>query len=406
LEVLISRVCSAFSNFKDQGNLGRVELVQLRKNKILKTAFLVVVLVITVFLIIACSSQSSSNHQPPLKNKGSLHTKGTNTPSKWKFPISILQGKFFKVGGWLSDEELVYITNNEQTSTLYSYHLSSGRSTPLFNSEYPIESVQISPTKKNILVRSAPSSYEGKITIIDLKGKEIYSQTFPSYELVFEWNPYQDSQILVSSFQEDWSFKVFLVDFEQKLTKELSLPQPFLKWIDKDRYIYLNWDNTQEKLFAPLMTRSLEDASEHTLFPNVYQFSAFKNVIMTITVNSKEESKAIYSFYDQKLNLTFEFSMPQLTKFSDWLVPFYDYNEPNRQFITLRPLKSTEADTYTKGFQLVSYNLKKQKSDVLLKGLENEPIALSPSGNECLYGNRFEKMIDLRSKRIMNIVKE
>lgn len=381
-------------------------MVLLRKNKILKTAFQAAVLVISVFLITACSLRSSSNHQSPLKNKGRPHVKATNTLSRWKLPISIPQGKFFKVGGLLSDDELVYITNSEHISTLYSYHLSSGKSTPLFKSEYPIGFVQISPTKKNILIQSAPSSYEGQITIIDLNGKELYSQTFPSYELAFEWNPYQDSQILVSSFQENWTFQVFLVDFERKLTKELSLPQPFFKWIDKERFIYLNWDNTQEKLFAPLMTGSLGDASEHALFPNVYQFSAFKNMIMTITVNSKEQSKAIYSFYDQKLNLTYEFSMPQLTKFSDWLVPFYDYNEPNQQFITLKPLKSTEADTYTEGFQLAAYNLKKHTSDILLNGLDNEPIALSPSGKECLYGTRFEKMIDLRTKRIMNIVKE
>jgi hypothetical protein len=289
---------------------------------------------------------------------------------------------------------------------LYRYHLSSGKSTPLFKSEYPIGDVQISPAKKNILIQSAPSSYEGKITIIDLQGNEKYSQTFPSYQLDFEWNPYQESQILISKFQEDWSFQVLLVDFEHKTTKELSLNQPFLKWIGKDQLIYLNWDPAQQKLFAPLMIHSLGDASEHPIFPKVFQFSAFKNILMTITVNSKEESKAIYSFYDQKFNQTYEFTIPQLTKFSDWLVPFYDFNELTQQFVTLRPLKSIEADTYTDGFQLVSYNLKNHKSDVLLNGLDNKPIAISPSGNECLYGNSLEKMIDLRTKKIMNLVKE
>jgi hypothetical protein len=378
----------------------------LRKNKIWKATFQVVISIISVFLINACSLQSNTNHQSPPKKDVRLHANKPNTSLKWKLPITVPEGEFFKVGGWLSDDELVYITNNEQTSTLYRYDLSSGKSKVLFKSEYPIGDVQISPSKKNILIQSAPSSYEGKISIIDIQGNEKYSQIIPSYQLAFEWNPYQESQVLISKFQEDWTFQVLLVDFERKMTKELSFPQPFLKWISKDELGYLNWDHNQQKLFAPLMFRSLEDASEQTIFPKVYQFSAFKNTMMTITVNTQEETKASYSFYDQKLHLIYDFTIPQLTKFSDWLVPYYDFNEAKQQFMTLKPLKSTEADTYNEGFQLVMYHLNSKKSTVLLDGLDNEPIALSPSVAACLYGNRYEKIIDLRTKRMMDIVKE
>ena len=386
--------------------MGRDELDPLRKNKFLKAAFQGVILVISVFLINACSLQTSSNQQSPPQKNGSSHAKTLHTPLKWKLPISIPEGELFKVGGWLSDNELIYITNNEQTSTLYRYDLFTGKSKRIFKSEYPIGSVEISPSKKNILIQSAPSSNEGKITIIDIQGNEKFSQIIPSHELAFEWNSYQESQVLITKFQEDWTFKVLLIDFENNITKELSLTQPFLKWISKDQLVYLNWDQNQQKLFAPLMIRSLGDASEHTIFPQVFQFSTFKNIIMTITVKTQEETKAQYSFYDQKLHLTYAFTIPQLTKFSDWLVPFYDFNESKQQFITLRPLKSTEADTYKEGFQLVAYQLKNRKNSVLLEGLDNEPIALSPSGDACLYGNRFEKIIDLRTKKITNIVKE
>ncbi|MDP4107159.1 MAG: hypothetical protein Q8935_19675 [Bacillota bacterium] len=381
-------------------------MVPLRKSKVLKGVFQVLILVISVFLINACSLQSNTNLLSPPKKVERSHANKPNHSFKWKLPISIPDGEFFKVGGWLSDDDLVYITNNEQTSTLYRYQLSSGKSKVLFKSEYPIGDVQISPSKKNILIQSAPSSYEGKITIIDAQGNEKYSQIIPSYQLAFEWNPYQETQVLISKFQEDWTFQVLLVDFEQKITKELSLPQPFLKWIGKDELGYLNWDHNQQKLFAPLVFRSLGDASVQTIFPKVFQFSAFKNMMMTITVKTQENTKANYSFYDQKLHLIYDFTIPQLTKFSDWLVPYYDFNEAKQQFITLRPLKSTEADTYKEGFQLVVYHLNSKNSTVLLDGLENEPISLSPSGDACLYGNRFEKIIDLPTKKITNIVKE
>ncbi len=388
---------------------GRIELIQLEKPKLMKFAVQVLIFVIAVLLLNACSSYTNSNAQSPPKNKGNLQTK-TSSPVKtqvnWKLPISIPEGEFFKVSGWLSEEELVYITNKEQTSTLYSYNLSSGRSKRLFKSEYPIGSVLISPTKKNILIQAAPSSYEAKITIIDLQGNEKYSQIIPSYELSFEWNPYHESEILISKFKEDWTFQVFLMDFERKVTKELSLPQPFLKWTGENQLAYLNWDNNNQKLFAPLMIQSLADANKQTVFPKVFQFSTFKNMLLTITVNEQEQTKANYSFYDQKLHLVYAFTIPQLAKFSDWLVPFNDFNESTHQFITFQPLESTDADTYTEGFQLASYELDNGKSSILFEGLDNEPLALSPSGKASLYGNRFEKLIDLRTRKITDVVKE
>jgi hypothetical protein len=127
---------------------------------------------------------------------------------------------------------------------------------------------------------------------------------------------------------------------------------------------------------------------------------------MAITVNKEDPTLATYSFYKTGRKEIFHFSTPQLSRFSDWLVPFYDFNEKNGEFITLSPLESGDADSYSKGFNLIIYNLKKQTSKTLLKGLKNEPLKCSPSGNDCLYGNNFEKIIDFNEKKIINIVQE
>jgi hypothetical protein len=39
-----------------------------------------------------------------------------------------------------------------------------------------------------------------------------------------------------------------------------------------------------------------------------------------------------------------------------------------------------------------------------LQDLKNEPILLSPSGEVALYGNRFEKIIDLKTKEVRELV--
>ncbi len=362
--------------------------------------------ILSIFLLNACSIHQ--NQQSSLKVKSHPQKSQISAKGKvnWKLPISIPDGEFFKIGGWLSQEKLLYITNKGQTSNLYSYHLTTGKSQLLYKSKYPIGAVQISPKKKFILIQSSPSSYEGKITIINVKGTEKYTQFIPSHELSFEWNPYKESEILVSKFNEDWSFQVSLVNFEKKMVKDLSVPQPFLKWVNQNKIAYLNWDINSQTLFAPLAVHSLTTGKDQTFFSKVYQFSTFPNTLMTITVNENDKSKAVYSFYDQTLNSINSFKLPQLAKYSDWLVPYYDYFEKNKQFWTFRPKKSTNVDSYTEGFQLGSYDLKSGKFTVILEGMNNEPILLSPNGEVCLYGNRFEKIIDLKTKKITKLVKE
>lgn len=379
-----------------------MELVQLGESVCRKQQLsAALMVVISILFLNGCSFQHNS-HLSPQKTPSSTSGKSRD----WKFPIAISNGKFLKVGGWLSDNQILYITNNKQTSSLYRYNLTSGKSTLLFKSEYPIGDIQVSPEGKFIFIQASSSPYQAKITVIDSKGNEKYTQLIPSHELAFDWNPYDEAEVLITIFQEDWSFKVSLLNIDQKMLKPLSLPQPFLKWMNQREIAYINWDASGRELFAPLIIHSLTNGKDQTVFPKVYQFSAFKNLLMTITVNSNEISKAKYSFFNSKLKLIASFDMPQLTKYSDWLVPFYDYNKKRKQFITFKPLKSTSADTYKQGFQLTLYNLANGNGSVLLKGLDNEPISFSPSGDACLYGNRFEKIIDLKTKKITKLVKD
>lgn len=382
-----------------------------KENTFTKYIFVVPVflLIISIFLLNACTiKESTTHHSSANQNTHSQKQTPPTTLDKenWKLPIAVPKGELYKVCGWLSNDQVLFITNQEQTSNLYSYNLVSGKSKVLYNSQDPIGTVQISPTRKYILIQTSPSTYEGKITIMDTKGKVKYSQIIVSHELAFEWNPYNDHKILISKFNEDWSFQLSLLNFEDHKIADLSLPQPFVKWIDQNRIAYLNWDNNSPSIFAPLLIYSFSDTKEVLAFSKIFQYSAFKNVLMTITVTEKDQSKAKYSFFDQKMQPIFSFSVPQLTKYSDWLVPYYDYNEYNKLFITFRPMNSMAADTYTEGFQLVSYNLVNGEDSVILEGLNNEPLTCSPSGKSCLYGNRFEKIIDLSTKKVEKLVKE
>lgn len=382
-------------------------MICLRKTKSLCGFSFVILVIITTLLLGACTKNTPEQTKPKIPAKNDRPKAPLNTvKEEWKLPISIQEGEFYKLAGWLSDSVVVYITNQEQTSNVYQYNLGTGKSELMYKSDSPIVTVQISPFKKYLLIHSSPSSYEGLMTIIDTKGTEIKKAAIPSYDLVFEWNPYDESKVLVSKFNEDWTFQVLEFNIKDSKQTELNLSQPFLKWIDEKQIAFLNWDDENPSLSAPLIIKGLENHVEKTVFSDVFQFSAFRNLLMTVSVQGQDQTKAVYSFFDNGLKEIFTFSTPILSRFSGWLVPFNDYNEAKKKFITLRPLESEEADSYTDGFELVSYELEKQSSTVIMDGLDNQPIAISPSGDALLYGNSLEKIIDLKSKKIVEIIKE
>jgi hypothetical protein len=363
-------------------------------------------MIMVIDLLLGACSNDQAHSKPATKDRTKTNT---NTVAKssddWKLPITVPQGNFFKIGGWFSDRQLVYITNLDQTSTVYVYNISTGKSDLLYKSENPIATVQISPSRKYLLIQSSPSTYQANVTIIDLKGTEILKKSFPSYELACEWNVFDETKLLVSIFNQDWTYKMVLFDLNNAHEAEVSLPQPFIKWIGKEKIAYLNWNKNNPELFAPVIEKNLRDEKEKTIIPSAIYFSAFQDFLLSITVNEHDSSKAAYSFYDNDQKRIYTFSIPQLTNYSDWLVPFYDYSESKKQFYTFRPLASGEADSYSKGFELVVYDLQNKNEKLIMEGMKNEPISLSPSGEACLYGNNLEKMIDLKTKKVYQLIK-
>lgn len=371
----------------------------------IKYMFQIMFLLIFVSLFSACTHQQDAKPSPS-KEIDKDHNKPFQPVEAWKLPIEIPEGEFYKIGSWFSDHQLLYITNLEQSSSVYFYNLLTGKSELLYKSEDPIVTLQVSPSKKNILIQTSPSTYEGQVIILSPEGSERIKKSFPSYELAIEWNPFNESEILISSFNEDWTYQMLLLNIEQSKTTELSIPQPFIKWIGKDEVAYLNWDETSPSLFAPLMLKKMGAESEEVLFNDVLQFSSYQNTLMTVTARDEEQLQASYRFYNKDKKQLFSFSIPHLTMFSGWLVPYHDFNESKGKFITFKPIKSVESDAYTEGFELVSYDINKGDSDMILQGQKNEPILLSPTGEAALYGNRFEKIINLETKEISELVEK
>jgi hypothetical protein len=372
---------------------------------IIKYIFQVSFLLLIVSFFSACTQQQEAKPKPSEEID-----KNSNPPSEpvesWKLPIEIPEGEFYKIGSWFSDHQLLYITNIEQSSSLYLYNLQTGTSKLLYKSEAPIVTLQVSPSKEYILIQTSPSTYEGQVTILSPEGTELMKHSFTSYELAFEWNPFNKFEILISSFNEDWTYQMLLLDIENSKTTELTLPQPFIKWIGIDEVAYINWDEASPSLFGPLMSKNVGTGEEKVIFSDILQFAAYHNILMTVAVRDEEQLQATYTFYNKDKKQLNSFSIPHLTMFSGWLVPYYDLNENAGKFITLKPIKSGEADAYSDGFELISYDINKGTSSLILQDLKNEPILLSPDSEAALVGNRYERIINLKTKEIFDLVEK
>lgn len=367
--------------------------------------FLLLFLLIFIILIVGCKQAEKTEIQPESKQEDQS-SEVSVSPAEYKkdriVPIKAIAGEFQGANGWLSDEIIVYTVNAGTKSSVYVYNLFTGEQNLLFESSAPIATVTISPTGKYVLIRSSPGTYENILTVVKGNGKVLMNESLSSFDLAVEWNPYNEESLLVSSFTEDWDFTSFHMDIETGSLQEIKIREPFAKWAKNGQLLFLGWDSEDPSLFAPLIMQSINGDNETEVMDNIFQFDAAKNRVMTITVPSDESEQAVYTFMDNNFRKLSSLTVPHLTRFSDWLVPYYDWAEGN--FITFQPLYSAESDMYAGGFQLIAFDSETGAKEVVMEGMENTPISCSPNGKACLAGFYLEELIILDSKEKVPLV--
>lgn len=367
----------------------------------------VILIIITSALALSGCTQKLEGSSNKKINHSMERTKELPAPSflgEEIVPIDISeQEEFYKSAGWLSESEILYITNKgEDTSLLYSYNLGTGKKTLIYRSEKPIITALPSPEREKVLIHSAASE-EGFLTIIDLSGEELYSTSIQSYEMTFEWNQFDENLLVISAFTAEWDFSSYLLDLRNNKLREIKLPEPFVRWISNDVLVYQEWDEEGMSLTAPLNFLSLKENKTATLIEDVYQFDSTGPHLMTVTVN-EEDNQGTYTFIKDANKTAASFSAPLLTSFSGWVIPFYDLMENGKEFIYLRANGQGDADLYDGGFHLMRIHLESNKEEVVFSELANEPLSCSPSGKMCLYGFQLEKVLVIETNEIFDLV--
>ncbi|QNG61226.1 hypothetical protein [Metabacillus idriensis] len=364
---------------------------------------LTLIVFITAILLTGCTQQS---HQPQDVSDLEEIRKPANEERYLSVDfleeqnvIPISDDDFFSAEGWLDEQNILYLSENAEKSTVYKYNLFSGEKEKLYESDSSIVQLEISPNRNLILVHVSPSSYEAEVIVIDKLGNEQTKRTFPSTELTYSWSP-SGERIFLTSFDENWTFQTFILNIKDFSLEKNPVDIPFIQWLSDEEITYLKWDEGEPQLTAPLYRQSLIDHKEVMVEEKMINHANFGDYSLAVQVKDEEESIGSYSFYHEKYDeLIYSFDVQLLPLYSEWLVPHFDYSDRNMLFYTFVP--GSEENK----FNLTAVDLQAKTSSVILENADNSDIMLSPSGELALYGSYLENVIDLKEAEIKSIVK-
>lgn len=355
---------------------------------------ILIFLFIMIFPLTSCQGKEGMQNVP----SPSVHHRDRPSLTDSVTPLTVDKNTFQFIVGWLNEREILLYELREHHAYLSSYNVITGNRTDFFVFEEPIITAQLSPSRNYLLIHSSPTPYEAELNIFRTPTKEkIATVTIPSSEITYEWNPYSESKIFVTAFQEDWSYSTYVFEFLAENLIELDLSQPFAIWFDESALLILNWDWDEPNLSAPLV--KVTQAGEEDLFPEeeFIHFQGKNNVFLGIQADKANLSSGEVTVFDKNLQKQLSFSIPLLTNFSGWEIPFYEIL-PGPILLMIEPNTGGEADIYNDGFRIVKRDFSEE--EVLLENMDNGPLVCAPDGKLCLTGYQLQNIIRIDEKTI------
>ena len=185
-----------------------------------KAFFLWLLLLFVTFATTGCLKEQSTGSQKTEKN-GQNAADAADVMDN--IPIPVEEGEFNRVYGWLDSNTILYSTNGVQGTNVYAYNLSKGTNRHITTSKSMIISIDISDSGEYLFIRSSSGPSTSLITITKKDGSVVFSHTLNAFDLTMEWNPYDEQQIFIAAFSEDWREQIYFLSIaDKKITEAAS----------------------------------------------------------------------------------------------------------------------------------------------------------------------------------------
>ncbi|MBM6617264.1 hypothetical protein [Bacillus suaedaesalsae] len=358
--------------------------------------------VLVSVLLCGCSSFQAEGMKPASSRESFLANKMqpdvVNERNNLIVPIQSESVKFQSVVDWYNYDHLLYIVNDELGAKVFKHHIYTGNHELFFEITDPIITLQSSPSNDHFLIHTSNSSNEAKLIIVDDKGEVLLDWEVESAELQYVWNPFDENKIFITSFLEDWTFKNYILNMEQKKVDENNLPHPFIQWMSSTTIAYLKWEDAFTE--APLFLANINGDEEEKLGEQIFAFHSYKDIFLTIS--AKNESINFQFSKSSTMEKLHEFTLPVINTYSDnWWIPNYDYDPIKKKFYYFKPITENNE---VQSLDLISFSIETGEEETILPNMEDQPIKISSDGEKLLLGYQYNTIIELKSKNTSTLI--
>ncbi|MGB3259780.1 hypothetical protein [Paenisporosarcina sp.] len=352
----------------------------------------------TIFLFLLLTSCQPNVSEPTLPEKSISIEPERETPiqeEKIK-PLTELNGDFEQIIGWLTDQEILYITRIQSNYLLNAYHVESGENRTLLTITEPIIEVRIHPSLTKIAVVTSSNSLSASIQIFSTAGEELDKLTIESSELYWDWHPTQTNDIFFSAFYEDWTFDSFVYSSNTKEMKRIETNDPFGKWGKESSIYTINWPENDTLSGGSLREINTVDMTSKDSDSNIIYVEAADGVEVTVSI-SNDQQNFLYTLVRHQDGKSTTFELPAISNYSQWFVPNIEWLRDGTM-LTYESSKAGLMDEIPSEFNLVQLSIDKPKNTILEGRYES--FACNPSGRICLTGVQLEKLLEVESGKI------
>lgn len=361
-------------------------------------------LLITILILSGCQDKNHMEHEDS-NNHSQIKVQQENRSNQSSLnrsvtPLSVDMNTFQFIIGWLNEYEILIYDFFDQQAHLSSYHVLTGETDEFLSIDDRIITAQLSPSRNYLFIHTSRSPYEAQLDIYDTQTKEkVSGTTIESREIHYTWNPHNEKKILITAFYEDWTYTMYIFDFNQETLTPIEVPQPFATWCGESDLLILNWNVNEPDLTAPLVKISGGEQKPVLDGEEFFHFDGTKNVFLGLKAEKESPVMGEMTVYNTELKKLFSSPINLLANYSGWVTPFYELINENLLFI-IEPKSSGIADNYQEGFQFVKWNLPAGEKEVVVELEDYGPVDCSPKGEICLVGYQKEKIVNLIEKKI------
>jgi hypothetical protein len=365
-----------------------------RKKGIEMTRGLTALLILFIF-ISGCQPTTSEISKP---QKDAQTVKPDPLESEEGRRLSIQNQNFERVVGWLTNEEILYVTRQGSDFSLLTYHIETGVSKEITKITDPIIEVRIHPDLSRFAVVTSKNSLSATIHILSGVGEEIDELMIESSEMYWDWDSNHYEQLFFSAFYEDWKFDSFVYSSEKKEISRIETKDPFGKWGHDSTIQTINWPPNDALSGGALRDMNIHSKTfKDSKDSNIIYMESFKEISLVVRISENQEN-FLYTITNNKDGKNATYEMPAVSNYSQWFVPEVEWLADGR-VLTYQAAESGLMDSIPTDYELVQLTSESTVKQSIWEGPYGS-FACSPSGTHCLIGVQLEEMLIVESGKV------